>query len=102
MTAAEQLTAIQRLVATKLAETSIESIAAAIKKDDTVACRVRSGQAGATVEQIVSLLYAAGIKCVPLGHVCVERGTYEAMSHIASKAMANASIAKQLVWGEEQ
>lgn len=102
MTAPDHLLAIQRLVATRLAESSVDDIAKSIKKDDTAACRVRSNQAGITVEQCVALLYMAGVKCVPLSHVCVERGTYEAMSHIASKAMANVDIAKQLVWGDQQ
>lgn len=47
------------------------------------------------------LLAHLGLKIVPADHVCVSRKTYEAMTHIATRAMANESVARQLVWEDE-
>ncbi len=95
------LASVMKLVERHLASASLDELGAAVEKDDTQACRIRSGQANVSILDAVRMLYAAGVKCVPLGHVCVERGTYEAMTLIASKAMANVGIARQLVWSDE-
>ena len=50
------------------------------------------------LERACQVLAAAGLKVVDQDRVCVDRQTYEAMSHIAAKAMANPEIAQQLVW----
>lgn len=99
--AARQLQAIQKLVATRLARVPLDTIATAINKDDTQASRIRSGELGAKVPDVIAMLYAAGLKCVDATSICVDRVTYEAMTHIASKAMADRAIARQLVWNEE-
>jgi hypothetical protein len=47
------------------------------------------------------LLAHIGLKVVPTDRVCVSRETYLAMSHIASKAMANERMARELVWDDD-
>jgi hypothetical protein len=38
---------------------------------------------------------------VPVGRVCVDQRMYEAMTNIASRAMADTEVAQRLVWGDE-
>jgi hypothetical protein len=91
-----------RAVAAALSSTPLDVLGAAIGKDDTVACRVRSEEAKVTISDALRLIYAAGFKTVPAGKVCVDRATYQALSTIATKAMAIPSMAHQLVWDEDQ
>lgn len=91
-----------QLVATKLAGTHLDELAAAIGKDDTQASRIRSGHTGASVTDVVRLLYAAGLKVVSADRVCVDGATYQAMTTIASRAMADQRIAQQLIWDDQQ
>jgi hypothetical protein len=98
---AERLEAGLRLIATTLGGTSLETLSQAIGKDDTQASRIRSGQLGATVQDVARMLYAAGLKVVPVDRVCVDGPTYQAMATIAARAMANAQIAQQLTWGDQ-
>ena len=90
-----------RTVAKALTATGLDVLAQAICKDDTTACRVRSEEAKVTISDAVRLMHAAGLKPVPFGKVCVDRATYDALSAIATKAMANPDIARQLVWDDE-
>lgn len=91
-----------RVVAQALAATSLEALAAAIAKDDSTASRIRSEEAKVSISDAVRLICAAGLKVVPTDRVCVERATYEALATIASKAMSNTAISRQLVWDGEQ
>ena len=91
-----------QLVAKQLASTHLDALAGAIGKDDTQASRIRSNQLGATVQDAVRLMYAAGLKVVPVDRVCVDGATYQAMATIAAKAMGNAEIAQKLTWDDQQ
>ena len=99
-TASKRLQGSLQLVATALATTSLEALAAAIGKDDTQASRIRSGQLGATVQDMVRLLHAAGLKCVASDRVCVDRARYEAMVTMASAAMSDEQTVRRLTWDE--
>ena len=55
----------------------------------------------AAMEDVIALLYQLGFKVVDQGRVCVDRASYEAMAHIASKAMSNKEVAQQLIWEGE-
>jgi hypothetical protein len=101
-TPSNSLQAGLRAVAAALSSTPLEVLGAAIGRDDTVACRVRSEEAKVTVSDALRLIYAAGYKTVPAGKVCVDRETYQALSTIATKAMAIPAMAHQLVWDEDQ
>ena len=87
-------------VATALATTPLDALAAAISKDDTVACKVRAGQANTSLPDAVRLLYAAGLRVVPADKVCIDRATYEAMATIATRAMAHPDIARRITLDE--
>ncbi len=92
-----------QLIAKCLSGTALETLAAAIGKDDTTqVSRIRSGQLGAQVSDVARMLYAAGLKVVPVDRVCVDRATYEAMSTIAAKAMSNPEISRKLTWDETE
>ena len=91
-----------QLLAKQLSSTPLDTLAGAIDKDDTQVSRIRSGQLGATVQDVARLMYAAGLKIVPVDRVCVDGATYQAMATIAAKAMGNADIAKRLTWDDQQ
>lgn len=90
------------LLATRLSRLSLEEIARVLGKDDTAACKVRSGERACSVGDLAKLIPACGLKLVDKDKVCVDRKAYESMTFIASKAMANAETAKTLIWDEEQ
>ncbi len=100
--ASNRLQAGLQLVAKALSSTSLEVLSKAIGKDDTQTSRIRSGQLGAAVQDVVRLLYAAGLKAVPADRVCVDGPTYQAMATIAARAMGNAEIAQKLTWDDQQ
>ena len=87
-------------VETALAGTSLEVLAQAIGKDDSQVCKIRSGELGAKVRDVVKLLHAAGLKVVPTDRVCVKREKYEAMVTIAAAAMADPATARRLTYDE--
>jgi len=92
-----------QLIAKALAGTPLDALAHAIGKAETTqVSRIRSGQLGASVQDVARLLYAAGLKVVPADRVCVDAATYQAMATIAARAMGNAEIAQKLTWDDQQ
>ncbi len=91
-----------RAVAAALAQMPLSAIAEALGRDETTACRVRSDETKVALTDAIRVLYAAGMKVVSQEKVCVDRATYEALSTIATKAMAQPDMARRLVWDEEQ
>lgn len=89
-----------QLVAQALSSTSLERLAGAIGKDDTQACKIRSGELGAKVGDMVRLLHAAGLRIVPSDRVCVQRQKYDAIVTIAAAAMADPETARRLTSDE--
>lgn len=53
------------------------------------------------LDKLALLLAHAGLKVVPVERICVDPQMYEAMTRIASKAMADTETAQRLVWGDE-
>jgi hypothetical protein len=88
-----------QLVATALAA-RLETLASAVGKDVSQACKVRSGDLGAKLDEVVAMLYAAGLKVVPVDRVCVRKDKYEAMVVFASAAMSDVETARRLTWEE--
>lgn len=87
-------------VASALAATPLEKLAKAVGKDDTQVCKIRAGDVGAKVSEVVKLLHAAGLRVVPADSVCVKREKYEAMLTIAVAAMADPETARRITLGE--
>lgn len=73
------------------------AIAAAMGVSESTVSRLLSDH----LDKLALVLAHAGLKVVPTDHVCVNRESYQALSHIASKAMANREIARQLIWEGE-
>lgn len=90
------------ILATRLAKLSLEDIARALGKDDTHACKVRSGEKACTVADLAKLIPLCGLKLVDRDKVCVDRQAYESMTYIASKAMSDQATAQKLIWDDEQ
>jgi hypothetical protein len=88
------------LLASRLSKLPLEDIARALGKDDTAACKIRSGERACTVGELAKLIPLCGLKLVDRDKVCVDRQAYESMTYIATKAMSNQSMAQQLVWDE--
>jgi len=81
-----------------------------VQRDATqAAIAVAMGISAATISRFISdhlekmtlILAHAGLKIVPIERVCVDPQMYEAMTRIASKAMADTETAQRLVWGDE-
>lgn len=90
------------ILATRLAKLPLETIAHALGCDDTTACKVRSGERSRSVIDLAKLIPVCGLKLVDREKVCVDRATYNAMTLIASKAMANPDTARTLIWDEPE
>lgn len=90
------------VLSTRLSKVALEEIARALGCDDTTASRVRSGERARSVMDLAKLIPLCGLKLVDKDKVCVDRPTYDAMTLIASKAMANPQTARTLIWDEEQ
>lgn len=73
------------------------AIAAAMGASESTVSRLLSEH----LEKFALVLSHAGLKVVPVDRVCVDRGMYEAMTRIASRAMQDAETAQRLVWEEE-
>lgn len=89
-----------RVVASALAATPLDVLAAAIGKDESTACRIRSEEAKVSISDAVRLIYAAGKKVVSAEKVCVDREMYEAMVSVTSRAMSDAQTVRRLTWDE--
>lgn len=98
--ASKRLQGTLQLVATSLSRTSLDVLAQASGLDDTQMSKVRSGQLGAKVNELVRMLDAAGLKVVSVDRVCVDRARYEAMVTMASAAMADEQTVRRLTWDE--
>jgi len=74
------------------------AIAAAIGVSESTVSRMLAPD---HLDKMSLLLAHAGLKVVPVERVCVDRQMYEAMSRIASRAMADEETAQRLVWEDE-
>lgn len=98
--ASKRLQGSLQSVAAALAQASLDTLATAIGKDDTQASRIRSGQLGVTVTDFVKLLDAAGLKCVSVDKICVDRAMYEAVVTVNARVMRDEQSVRRLMWDE--
>lgn len=91
-----------QLLLQALAKCPLDRLALALAKDETTACRVRSGESRITLAEACALIDAADMKLVARDRVCVDRKKYEALATIAAAAMSDPESAKKLVWDDEQ
>ena len=101
MTSETRLAASLKLVSTALSGTSLDALSEAVSLDDTQVSKIRSGQLGAKVHEVIRLLIAAGLKVVSAEKICVDRARYEAIVTMATAAMADAQTVRRLTWDEE-
>ena len=73
------------------------AVAAAMGVSESTISRLLSEH----LDKLSLVLAHAGLKVVPVERVCVDPQMYEAMTRIASKAMADAETAQRLVCGDE-
>lgn len=88
------------IFATRLSRVSLEDIETALAVDKPTASRIRSGEKVVSAQSLARLISLCGLKLVDREKVCVDRRAYESMTYIASKAMADQSMAQQLIWDE--
>lgn len=88
---------MQSLVLGRLAENGRASaIATVLGVSEATISRLKNEH----LETLCAVLAHAGLKIVEAEAVCVDAATYRAVTHIATKAMANPTIAEQIVLGE--
>jgi len=81
---------------------SLEDIAKALGKDDTAACKVRSGERAASVADLAKLIQACGLKLVDASRFCVKRDEFEFMRKMTARALANETVAQQLTFDDPE
>lgn len=92
-----------QLLTTRLLGVALDKISKALgDKDDSTACRVRSGEQRCTLAEFCKLVTLADLKIVDVSKVCVDRQAYDSLTYIAQKAMADKDTAKKLIWDEDQ
>lgn len=72
-----------------------------MKKDETAASRILSGERGCTLDEWCALIDLAGLKLVDRERVCVDAKAYDALTYLAQKAMANEQTARTLIWEDD-
>lgn len=84
-----------------MANTPLETLAkGAGIKDEGQVSRVRSGQLGAKLTEVLGMIYAAGFKCVSIEKICVDRAMYEAMVTVNARVMRDEQTVRRLTWDE--
>lgn len=92
----------RQMLSTRLAKMTLEAIAGVIKKDDTEACKVRSGERKCNLTEFCDLLDAAGLKLVSKDRHCVKEEEFNFMRKMTARALANESIAQQLTFEDPE
>jgi hypothetical protein len=85
--------AMHSLILARLQGGNAEAVAAAIGVSPSTISRLKSDH----LETLCAVLARAGLKVVEVERICVDADTYRAVSHLASKAMADPEIARRLV-----
>ena len=80
---------------------SVSDIATAIKKDESTASRVRSGEAKLTLEEFADLLVAIRCKVVDQEKRCVDPQIFESLVHINMRAMRNEQTVRALLTDDD-
>jgi DNA-binding XRE family transcriptional regulator len=96
--AAERARKAYSAVLQRLQAPGIQSnLAIALGVSESTVSRIKTDK----LEDAIALITQLGFKVVPENQVCVDRAMYEALTTIASKAMADDSVARRLMWGGE-
>jgi hypothetical protein len=85
-----------------LARLQLETIAHAIHKDDTTACKVRANERPCTLTEFCALLDVAGLKLVDKARVCVKMDEYNFMRRLTARALTNERIAQELTFDDPE
>lgn len=90
---------MQSLVMQRLRdEAKLTAIAASMGVSTSTVSRLQSDH----LEKLCQVIAHAGLKIVDVEHVCVDPDTYQALRHIAVKAMGTPEIADRIMLGNEQ
>ena len=92
----------RQVLTTRLAKLKLEAIAQAIQKDDTEACKVRSGERRCSLSEFCALLDLAGLKLVDKSRHCVRADEFEFMRKMTARALANQQVAEQLTFDDPE
>lgn len=76
-------------------------VAGALGKEESAACRVRSGERGCNAEEFCALLDVSGLKLVDKGKRCVDPKVYDFLVYVHRKSMGSAVFIEQLSNDEE-
>lgn len=90
------------MLSTRLAKLSLEKIATAIGKDDTEACKVRSGERRCSLSEFCALLDLSGLKLVAKDRFCVKEEEFNFMRKMTARALANEQMAQQLTFEDAE
>jgi hypothetical protein len=99
MSPAERARKISALVLQRAQRDATQvALAAAMGVSESTVSRMLAPE---SLDKLALMLAHVGLKVVPLERVCVDRQMFDAMSCIASRAMADEAVAQRLTWEDE-
>lgn len=78
---------LAQLLLQKVAAVKNQTVAQAIRKDESTVSRIVSGETGIKLDDLQAFLAALEMKVVGRNQVCVDRAEYEAYRALAAKYM---------------
>lgn len=80
----------------------LATVAGALGKDESTACRIRSGERGCNAEEFCALLDVSGLKLVDKHKVCVDREVHEFLVREHEKNVAGGMFSQRLKHDEDE
>lgn len=74
----------------------LATVAGALGKDESTACRVRSGERGCNAEEFCALLDVSGLKLVDKAKKCVDPRVFDFLLYEHEKSMGSGVFVRQL------
>lgn len=96
--AAQPARNLSQILMQKIAAVKNQTVAQAIRKDESTVSRIVSGETGIKLDDLQAFLNALDLKCVGKNQVCVDRDEFIAYRALAQKYM---SKAPELNWEDQ-
>lgn len=80
----------------------LEAIADAVNKDESTACRIRTGEARLTVHEFCALVDAAGKKLVGKGQYCVNKAKFEAVILLLTSSLSDEETVRKTLRQDDE
>ena len=92
----------RQALSTRLARLRLEDIGRVLGKDDTEACKVRSGDRRCSLVEWCAIIDLAGLKLVDKSRLCVKPDEFNFMRNMTARALANEQMARELTFEDAE